>query len=116
MDSALWWVLGAGSCPISGLKFPSADTTARIECEAALYIASSGNVPTAVQWKWFGHDDPPRITVGDTQEWAYGVWRVLAWLLGDIDAAPPTEDVSRWPWLPPAVKAEVRHAALLRRK
>lgn len=114
MITALTWALYGGGAPISGLHKASTEDVARIESDAALLVAARGRGLRAEEWQQLGYDEAPRYTVGDTAEYAYGVWRVFAWLLGDIQAAPPVEDTSRWPRLPPAVRAEVEHAIRVR--
>lgn len=104
---ALSWALYDGRAPISGVPLPATQHNTRVECDAALFVAHRGFAPRAEQWTALGHPNPPRVAAGDTAEWGYGVWRVLAWLLGDIDAVPPTEDTSRWPRLPEAQRLEV---------
>lgn len=115
MVEALAWASGwSPGAPISGVRWPADAASVRVECDAALLVALYHHAPTPGQWAWLGHPNPPRIAPGDTAEWGYGVWRVLAWMLGDIDAPPPTEDVTRWPSaLPDRQQAEVASAAEL---
>jgi hypothetical protein len=111
MLAAMSWALYGGGGPISGSTWPSY-ATARVEADAALFVAHRGHAPRAEQWTALGHPSPPRMSAGDTAEWGYGTWRVLAWLLGDTPAAPPTEDTARWPGgrLPDAQRLEVDSA------
>lgn len=115
MLAALDWALYGGGAPISGTSWPSTGGSARVECDAALFVAHCGHAPSAAQWQSLGNQHPPRYTAGDTAEWGYGVYRVLSWLLGDTPAVPPTEDVSLWPGrLPEAQLLEVGAAVAAR--
>jgi hypothetical protein len=115
MLAAMSWALYGGGGPISGGTWPSTEASACAEADAALFVAYCGRAPRAEQWTALGHPNPPRVAAGDTAEWGYGAWRVLAWLLGDTPAAPPTEDTARWPGrLPEAQRLEVGSAVAAR--
>jgi len=114
MLAAMSWALNGGGGPISGTTWSSSDTSARVEADAALFVAHCGYAPRAEHWTALGHPNPPRRSAGDAPEWAYGVWRVLSWLLGDTPAVPPTEDTSRWARLPKAQRLEISSAVAAR--
>jgi hypothetical protein len=114
MLTAMSWALYEGRAPISGVDLPATEHNTRVECDGALFVAHCGHAPRAEQWTSLGHPNPPRVAAGDTAEWGYGVWRVLAWLLGDCAAVPPTEDTSRWPRLPQAQRQEIGSAVAAR--
>jgi len=113
---AVSWALYDGRAPISGVELAATEHNTRVESDAALFVAHCGHAPRAEQWAALGHVNPPRVAAGDTAEWGYGVWRVLAWLLAATTAVPPTEDTSRWPGgrLPDAQRLEVGSAVATR--
>lgn len=53
---------------------------ARAESWVALSLAAGAPAPTATDWQRLGVK--PAATAADDGEFAYGVWRTLAWLLG----------------------------------
>ena len=53
---------------------------ARAESWVALCVAASAPEPAEEDWRRLGVE--PALTVADDPEFAYGVWRALAWLLG----------------------------------
>lgn len=74
-----WLTLGE----VSPMTWRSGSPTweaARAESWAALCVAAGRSGPTAEDWRRLGAD--PRPAVADDREFAYGVWRTLAWLLG----------------------------------
>jgi hypothetical protein len=115
---ALHWVCYGGGAPISGVRRLQAPTRldARKEYAAALYVAYYGETPTPQIWQRLGYTLPIH-PVGDTREYAYGAWRTLGWLIGDLTATPPTEDIAMWPMvgLPHQQMAEVTAAVQARR-
>lgn len=59
---------------------------ARAGSWVALSVAAGQHPPTAKDWRLLGVEPaPPRV---DDREFAYGVWRTLAWLLGVRDDFP----------------------------
>ena len=116
MVEAMSWAMGwSPAAPMSGVRWPAKAGSVRVESDAGLLVAHYHHAPTVGQWDWLGHPMVPVHAPGDTAEWGYGVWRVLGWLLGDVVAAPPTDDVTRWPSaLPGAEQTEVAAAARTR--
>lgn len=53
---------------------------ARAESWVALCVAAGAPAPTAQDWRRLGVEPTPAAV--DDAEFAYGVWRALAWLLG----------------------------------
>jgi hypothetical protein len=53
---------------------------ARAESWVALCVAAGQGAPAAEDWRRLGVDARPAVT--NDSEFAYGVWRTLAWLLG----------------------------------
>ena len=109
---AFEWVLHGAPAPISGQSADATGQRARVERDAAVFVARACRAPTPAEWRTLGNDAPPRITAGDTPEWAYGSWRVLAWLLGERATPPITaEDDARpggaWNVLPSEIYAEL---------
>lgn len=84
----LSWALYGGCAPISGQRIAPGVDTARVELAAAVHVARTGLPPTVDEWWGFGIDNPPRITSGDTPDWARGAASALRWLLGDEDHPP----------------------------
>jgi hypothetical protein len=109
------WVLHGGVTPIGGLQCPADDMSVRNERWAALLVATYDRSLTADEWRTAGRDPAPRVTVGDTAEWGYGVWRILAWLLGErldvpVDLADGHRRAQPWEVLPTVARAEIEHA------
>lgn len=59
---------------------------ARAESWVALCVAAGQGAPAAEDWRRLGVDARPPVT--DDREFAYGVWRTLAWLLGVREEFP----------------------------
>lgn len=111
---ALDWALSDdGYLPISGTLGPATEHNARVQYHAALFVAVNDRAPTRAEWAALDNPAPPRVTMGDTAEWGWGVWRALGWLLGEHDQPPPPRNGDTRPWhvLPPEARAEVHAAA-----
>jgi hypothetical protein len=86
--NTLSWAVYGGGAPISGQRIVATAETARTELNAATFVVQTGRGPTALEWRRIGNETPPRVTAGDTGDWARGAAAALAWLLGDT-AVPP---------------------------
>lgn len=115
LEALSWAIAWSSRAPISGTPWLAKAGSVRVEADAALFVAHYHHAPNPNQWDWLGHPNPPLFTPGDTAEWGYGVWRVLGWLLGDLDTPPPVDDVTRWPTLLPAPEQSEVAAAARRR-
>lgn len=115
---ALHWALYGGGAPISGVRLEQPTRLdARKEYLAALYVAYFGETPSPEVWRRLGYREPV-IPVGDTPEYAYGAWRTLGWLTGELHAPPPAGDATRWAvvGLPHQQMTEVSAAVEARRR
>ncbi|MGD9525309.1 hypothetical protein [Pseudonocardia sp.] len=72
---------------------------ARAESWVALSVAAGQIPPTAADWRSLGVTAAPARV--DDPEFAYGVWRVLAWLLGSREDFPVHTSWHRAAGIPP---------------
>jgi hypothetical protein len=78
---ALAWVLIGEQSPITGRRGDETSWEhARAESWVALCLAAGQGPPTERDWQRLGITPKPALTCD--REFAYGVWRTLAWLLG----------------------------------
>ncbi|MEO7194313.1 MAG: hypothetical protein ABIZ05_05745 [Pseudonocardiaceae bacterium] len=90
MDGAfqvfVWLTIGEVS-PMTERSWRAATwEVARAESWVALCVAAGKPAPTAGDWERLGVT--PHAAVTENREFAYGVWRALAWLLGVRDDWP----------------------------
>jgi hypothetical protein len=79
LAALVWLTLGEVS-PMTWRVASVGWETARAESWLALCLAAGRPGPTELDWQRLGVE--PRPPVSDDREFAYGVWRTLAWLLG----------------------------------
>jgi len=88
------WVVGGERPPITGMIESVTWELARAQSWVALSRAANGTLPTTREWAALGVS--PRPTAAGDREFAYGVWRALAWVLGVRPTSitrPPARDV-----------------------
>ncbi len=86
--AALGWVVAGHPAPMTGHAEPASWVLARAESWVALCVAADQEPPAADEWAQLGVS--PRPCVASDDDFAHGVWRTLAWLLG-VHPDPPTE-------------------------
>jgi hypothetical protein len=78
--AALVWLTLGEVAPMTWRSGPAGRESARTESWVALCVAAGQSGPTEQDWQRLGATSQPPVI--DDQEFAYGVWRTLAWLLG----------------------------------
>ncbi|MFD8492417.1 hypothetical protein [Amycolatopsis sp. NPDC059657] len=81
-----WLVLGESAPLTERTGWPVTFEHARAESWVALCAAAAMPPPTELDWQRLGASPLPALPV--EQEFAYGAWRALAWLLGVRDDWP----------------------------
>jgi hypothetical protein len=79
LAALVWLSLGEAS-PMTWRSGGVGWEAARAESWVALCAAAGKAGPTELDWRRLGVE--PRAAVSGDREFAYGVWRALAWLLG----------------------------------
>lgn len=85
LAAVVWLTLGEVA-PLSWRTGAPTRAVARAESWLALCVAAGQAGPTDEDWRRLGASPLPPVK--DDREFAYGVWRALAWLLGVTDEWP----------------------------
>jgi len=78
--STMAWLLLGEVAPVTWRVCDTSREAARAESWLALCIAAGQSMPTPDDWHRLGAEPLPAQQTG--REFAYGVWRTLAWLMG----------------------------------
>jgi hypothetical protein len=79
LAALVWLTLGEAS-PMTWRSEGIGWEASRAESWVALCVAAGQSRPTELDWRRLGVE--PKTAAKDDPEFAYGVWRTLAWLLG----------------------------------
>lgn len=80
VTATMAWLLIGEVAPVTGRVGDQSREAARAESWLALCIAAGQPGPTPEDWRRLGAEPLPARK--DDREFAYGVWRTLAWLMG----------------------------------
>lgn len=80
VTATMAWLLIGEVAPVTWRVADSSREAARAESWLALCIAAGRPDPTPEDWRRLGAEPLPARK--DDREFAYGVWRTLAWLMG----------------------------------
>ena len=86
--AAIGWVAGLRPAPMTQRDERATWKVARAESWVALSVAARSVEPATDDWPRLGVK--PRAWVAGDEDFAHGVWRTLAWLLG-VRPDPPIE-------------------------
>ena len=84
--AAIGWCVGVQAAPCTERDDAASAALVRAETWLALCYAAEMGEPTRRDWDLFGVKPLPAVTTD--QEWSYGAWIALEWMLGDR-AEPP---------------------------